>query len=105
MTDKRDGVFSNPQAFFDLDGSAVMLLSSDAALDVCRIAATKGKSISRIEGGIWDGSEFEARLDCIWDAPDEGPRDAVSVSELAQNFIAQSSRQHNAFIITLRKGS
>ncbi|MDT8990967.1 colicin immunity protein [Curvibacter sp. APW13] len=87
--------------FFTLDGSSIMKLTPDAAVEVCRRAADRGLVITRVEGGINTADRFEARLDCIWDAgyppnPDEG---AHPINRKAMDFIRAEMGFHNAFIL------
>ena len=88
--------------FYELEGSAAMMLSASAAVDVCRTAAGHKLVIARIEGGIWHNPGFEARYDCIWDGADPplGIEEAKANNELAAAFIDRQSRTHGAFILT-----
>ncbi len=76
-----------------------MVLTLDAAIEVVRAAGDRGLTTGRVEGGIWDGACFEARLDCIWDVPDE--LDSTSAARSAEEFIKSESDEHNAYIVSL----
>ncbi|MDR0244132.1 MAG: colicin immunity protein [Burkholderia sp.] len=79
-----------------------MKLSPEAAIAVCEQAARRGRLVARIEGGIWHNSQFEARIDCIWDGVDP-PVDVKAAHEnnlLAIEFIREEIPQHGAFIIS-----
>lgn len=92
--------FSND--FFALEGSVVMKLSADAAIEVCKRASQHGLVIARVEGGLWHFPGFEARLDCIWDGV-ELPVDtrAAEKNNLAAAEFIRSERQiHDVFIVT-----
>ncbi|MNQ92081.1 Colicin-E5 immunity protein [compost metagenome] len=94
--------YESSDEFFILDGSAVMKLSTDAAIEVCELATQRGLVVARIEGGIWHFPGFEARLDCIWDGGD--PPVEFNVAErnniMAANFIRSECAVHDVFIIT-----
>ena len=77
-----------------------MLLTPQAAQLVCNQLASLGELVGRIEGGIWSDDRFEARLDCIWDAPDSRRIDVEGVAALAIEFIREKMVEHNAFIVT-----
>ncbi|WP_081085137.1 colicin immunity protein [Burkholderia territorii] len=98
--------YDSADDFFSLDGRVVMRLSTDAAISVCERALEHGMLVSRVEGGIWHSSVFEARLDCIWDAKIDPPVNR-SVAEqsnlLAAEFIREESQVHDVFIVTTFK--
>jgi hypothetical protein len=88
--------------YFDLNGTAVMKLSRQAASDVCLDAADRGLLVVKIEGGILQGNRFEARLDAIWDGADP-PTDyeaAQKNNACAADFVSSRNEAYNAFIVT-----
>lgn len=89
-------------SFFSLEGSVVMKLSADAAVEVCERASQHGLFIARVEGGVWHFPGFEARLDCIWDsvAFPIGDRAAEKNNLAAADFIRSERQLHDAFIVT-----
>ncbi|MGE8567061.1 MAG: colicin immunity protein [Achromobacter sp.] len=99
--------YESSNEFFTLDGSVIMKLSTDAAVEVCELAAQRGLVVARIEGGIWHSPGFEARLDCIWDGAD--PPVELKVAEEnnmeAANFIRSEREMHDVFIITAPRRS
>jgi len=98
----RSKLYENAQDFFNLQGGVVMKLSRDAAIDVCRSAATRGLLVVMIEGGISRGGTFEARLDAIWKGGDPPVDNELAEQNnlLAANFIHSQCKAYNAFIIT-----
>ncbi|NTY38018.1 colicin immunity protein [Burkholderia diffusa] len=106
MNIDRQRRYETADDFFSLGGSIVMKLTVGAAIDVCEQAAQHGVVVSRIEGGIWHSSGFEARIDCIWDAKIDPPVDE-SVAEQnnrdAVEFIREESQVHDVFIVTTFK--
>lgn len=98
----RKKLYSSANDFFALNGSIVMKLTSDAAIEVCESAVESGLVIARVEGGIWHFPGFEARLDCIWDGV--SPPVEYEVAEInniaAADFIRGERTVHDAFIIT-----
>jgi hypothetical protein len=102
MSVDRQKLYDNAKDFFDLDGSVVMQLTRDAAIDVCRDAASRGLLIVKIEGGIAGDKTFEARLDAIWDGADPPiDYDLAEQNNLrAADFIHSQTEAYNAFIIT-----
>lgn len=94
--------YETADAFFELCGSVVMRLSTNAAIAVCREATVREISVSRIEGGIWHNPGFEARVDCIWDSSTETTNtQAVHSNNLAAiEFIISEQLEHDTFIIT-----
>lgn len=102
MTGDRRKLYDDPNAFFDLDGHAVMKLTRPAAIEVCRMAASRGFLVVRWEGGIWHCPGFEARLDAIWDGLD--PPVDIETAERnnarAAQMIVEEPALHDTFIIT-----
>ena len=88
--------------FFELEGSVVMKLTTEAAIEVCHVAAEHGLIVARIEGGIWRHPGFEARLDCIWNGADPpiGLTEAAANNAEAARFIKEKSNKHDVFILT-----
>lgn len=94
--------YDSSDDFFILGGSVLMKLSTNAAVAVCERAVAYGLVIARVEGGIWHGPGFEARLDCIWDGVDP-PVDrqiAEQNNNAAAAFIRLESRMHDVFVLT-----
>ncbi len=88
--------------FFELDGNIVMILTPDAAIEVCGMCADRDELVFRIEGGIWHDPGFEARIDCIWDGADP-PVDRAEASRNnseAAVFIQEQSELHTAFVVS-----
>lgn len=103
MEFSKSHLYENADQFFELDGSIGMRLTPTAAAGVCRVAATRGYLVGRIEGGVWHDPQFEAKLDCIWDSPSDPPMSvevATEINRLAESFIIAKSATHGAFIIT-----
>lgn len=96
-------IHDDSNEFFNNNGSAKMYLTCAAAMQVCQHATVLGRVVGRIEGGIWNDNEFEARLDCIWDVPDNYDNDCRKSNELARQFVKTRSANHNAFVISLAK--
>src|SRR4026209_2272366 len=98
----RDQLYLSADAFFRVGRINTMKLSPDAAIAVCVQAAERGLLISRIEGGIWHGATFEARLDCIWDGRDPPIKESEAAlnNARAADFIRGETSVHNAFVIT-----
>ncbi|QHI99286.1 colicin immunity protein [Xylophilus rhododendri] len=95
-------IYEDGEDFFELNGNAVMKLSPEAALSVCKIATFRRVSIGRIEGGIFNASGFEARGDCVWDSKVAVIFDSPGENnELAAKFILEEKFVHNAFILTV----
>ncbi|MDR0780002.1 MAG: colicin immunity protein [Pseudomonadales bacterium] len=102
MRVKYGQLYESSDDFFTLGGSAVMQLSTNAAISVCERAAQQGLVVARIEGGIWHSPGFEARIDCIWDGVDP-PVDFEAADRnnlIAAEFIRSESQVHDAFIVT-----
>lgn len=102
MKGERGKLYDNAEDFFELQGSVVMRLTSNAAIEACCAAAERGLVVARIEGGIWLHPGFEARRDCIWDGADPplSYADASANNEKAAGFIADKSSSHDVFILT-----
>ena len=102
MKGDRKWLYTNERDFYELDGSVVMKLSPQAALNVCRSAASHGLVVARIEGGFWHNPGFEARYDCIWDGADPplSVQAAIVNNNAAVKFVESESQMHDAFIIT-----
>lgn len=102
MKFERSKLYDESKCFFELAGDSVMKLTHKAAIDVCIAAADRSLVIARVEGGIFSGNSYEARLDAIWDGKDP----PLSYDETRKNnaraieFIKMESAVHNAFIIT-----
>lgn len=94
--------YSQAKHFFELEGSVVMKLTADAAIDVCNTASRHGLMVVRIEGGFWHDPKFEARLDCIWDGMDPPVTlaQAKKNNQQAADFIRKKSDIHDVFILT-----
>jgi hypothetical protein len=63
------GCYDNPELFFSLNGSGIMVLTRDAALDVCHMAAAREKIIWGIESGDWLRTGFDPNW-FHWRGPD-----------------------------------
>lgn len=102
MKGDRNWLYTSEQDFYELDGSVVMKLSPQAALDVCRSAASHGLVVARVEGGFWQDPGFEARYDCIWDGADPplGIQAAIANNNAAAAFVESKGQTHSAFILT-----
>lgn len=98
----RQKLYDRIEDFFDLDGNAVMKLTREAAIRLCLATAPKELVVVKVEGGIWSGGQFEARLDAIWDGldPPLGPEKAKENNLRAANFIKSVPAIDNAFLIT-----
>lgn len=98
----RGTLYSDPEAFFSLAGSAVMRLNPSAAIAVCKMAGERGLVVARVEGGAWKGSAFESRIDCIWDGEDPplSLEDSVKNNLKAAQFVADRSSANDVFIVT-----
>lgn len=96
----RDGIFSDARDFLALDGNAVMILTPQAAESACNELASLGRRVLRVEGGIWSDAGFEARIDCIWDAPDSCANNIEGLASLAIDFIRETMGDHNAYVVT-----
>lgn len=95
-------LYQSSRDFFEIGGSATMMLRRSAAIQVCREAVDEGLVVVKIEGGFWQPQRFEARLDGIWDGLDP-PLDQVSARENnfhAESYINSRREAFNAFIIT-----
>lgn len=92
----------NADHFFSKCGSAKMILSPAASLDVCANAVKNGLIVTVVEGGIWQNMKFEARLDCIWwgKIPPVEEDTAALNNENARRFIEKEMTNHSAFVIT-----
>jgi hypothetical protein len=102
MKDTKSRRYDVASEFFDLDGHAWMLLSPQAAIEVCEQASHRGLVVARVEGGIWHAGLFEPRIDCIWDGADP-PIDveAAAVNNArAADFIRLRSDHHDTFVLT-----
>lgn len=102
MKGDRRTLYTDQRQFYDLEGSAVMKLSTQAAAEVCRSAASHGLVIARVEGGHWHNPGFEARYDCIWDGADP-PIEieaATRNNSVAAEFVEQQGKAHDVFILT-----
>jgi len=99
----RGKLYDNPLDFFDPSGNAGMRLSPDAALIVCAESAGRKLVVAEVQGGIMQGSVFEARIDCIWDDNDQARTEAEAQDSnlRACEYIRQKRDTHNAFIITV----
>lgn len=97
-------LFDDYRAFFELKGSVNMLLTADAAQEVCNEALKYNLLVIRAEGGIWHHPGFEARLDSIWDgrAPPLAKAHAETNNRKAAESIREDHREmgYNVFIIT-----
>ncbi|MEN7529545.1 colicin immunity protein [Cupriavidus sp. DL-D2] len=95
-------LYHSSDEFFELGGSVVMKLSTNAAVAVCESAVKHGLLIARIEGGIWHAPGFEARLDCIWDGfnPPVDLQLAEQNNREAAAFIRKESGMHDVFVLT-----
>ncbi|NJA06625.1 colicin immunity protein [Methylomonas sp. UP202] len=102
MKGTRGQIYNSSSDFFQLEGSAVMLLTSAAAQSVCFEASGHSLVVVRVEGGIWRNPGFEARLDCIWDGRDPplSQIEATSNNLRASDMIREESGVHDVFIIT-----
>jgi hypothetical protein len=99
----RTMLYDSPGDFFEPSGNAIMKLTPSAAAGVCLEATAHQLVVLGVEGGIYDETGFEARLDCIWDGLNT-PHDQASAHEnnlRAVEFIREKSDIHNAFIITI----
>jgi len=87
--------------FFNLDGSAKMKLTRDAAIATCEYASEIGFFVWRIEGGVWHNPGFEARVDSIWDGGfDPGLSALIENNERAVSFLKEEPVEIDAFIVT-----
>lgn len=95
-------LYTHWESFFEPRGSIIMLLSPEAAIEVCERAASRGFIVVRYEGGIKRGTVFEARLDCIWDGRDPPltVEEAHANNLRAANELKKDAVAHNAFVIT-----
>lgn len=102
MRGDRKILYVEERDFYELEGSVAMKLSPQAAIDVCRSAASHGLVVARIEGGIWHDPGFEARYDCIWDGADPplSAEAAQQNNDAAAAFVEKESKAHSAFILT-----
>ena len=59
--------YESSDSYFNLAGSAVMTLTPEAAVGVCREAIVNGLIVIRFEGGIWrdDGSFGKTTEDAV----------------------------------------
>jgi len=94
--------YEEAEPFFELGGSVVMILGAEAAISVCLLAASRGRVVARVEGGIWHSPGFEARVDCIWDGidPPTSREQADENNQLAAQFIRDEAGVHDSFVIT-----
>ncbi len=102
MKGEQGKLYDDEQDFYVLEGSVVMMLTPQAAVNVCQSAASHGLVIARIEGGIWHNPAFEARYDCIWDGADPplNAEEAQANNDVAVEFIESQREIHGAFILT-----
>ncbi|WP_286828801.1 MULTISPECIES: colicin immunity protein [Kordiimonas] len=101
----RDHLYENSEDFFALDGSAVMFLSSAAAIEVCLQCASKGQVVLGIEGGNWKAQRFQIALDCIFDGV-EPPVTANAAHEnnvRISEVIKKECKKRDVFIVTSMK--
>jgi hypothetical protein len=103
MSIDRQRLYDLAEDFFNLNGNAVMKMSSDAAIKVCLSAGKRGLLVCRIEGGIWHDLGFEARLDAIWDGvdPPVALKRALENNLAAAEFIRAEKVAHDAFILSV----
>lgn len=108
--DPRRGFYEKPEAYFALEGNAIMKLSPAAAIEVCNLALINGFVAVRIEGGLcsMEGGRvmFEPRVNCIWDAYDPSVKTSETIKNTnadAAQFVREESLSgvHNCFIITM----
>lgn len=95
-------IYADPNEFYVLEGSFIMILEPQAAMAVCESSFDHHQLISRIEGGIWSGKKFQPRGDCIWDGADPPIKDEdarINNAE-ASRFIEEANEEHNAFVLT-----
>jgi hypothetical protein len=99
---ERQKLYHASKDFFNLDGNAVMKLGREAAIEICREAASHHLLVIKLEGGIWSNGTFEARLDAIWEGTDPPveEKDACANNLAAADFIRSRHPGYNAFIIT-----
>lgn len=102
MKGERGKLYSTACEFYDLEGSVVMKLTPEAAIQVCLTAVDYQLVVARIEGGIWHHPGFEARLDCIWNGMDPPLSDseAKGNNHRAAEYIEKQSNMHDVFILT-----
>jgi hypothetical protein len=103
----RQKLYDRVEDFFDLDGNAGMKLSRQAAIALCSAATRKALVVVKIEGGIWHDSQFEARLDAIWEGldPPMSEKQASHNNMNAATFIKSAADIDNAFILTCAAGT
>ena len=99
----RSIVYKDAELFFQLNGSSVMKLTTNAAVNVCQLAAKQNIRVNRVEGGIWHSPGFESRLDCIWDAKDWLKGNNLKNNMLAIDFIREEAPNHQVFIVSIEK--
>lgn len=98
----RQKLYDRMQDFFDLDGNGAMKLTREAAVELCSAAGKGGLAVVKVEGGIWRGGQFEARLDAIWDGldPPANEKKTHQNNMKAASFIGSVSDINNAFVVT-----
>ena len=102
MEFERNRLYNTAECFFNANGSGVMKLSPEAAIEVCLSASTRGFVVARIEGGLWHAPGFEARADCIWDGADPpvNTEAALKNNAFAAEFVREERAAHNCFVVT-----
>lgn len=102
MNLRYDILYSDPNSFFELKGNNLMRLTPSAAIELCNLLTERNIVTVCVEGGIWDNSKFEARLDAIWTGkkPPMKSMDLAKNNMKAINSIIEDSEQCNAFIIS-----
>ena len=100
-------IYSRALDFFELDGNFVMVLTPDAAEDVCQTALSHDLIVGRIEGGHWLGHGFEPSINLIWDGlwppPSASLEDAKKNNEEASAFVRNATNERSAFVLSLTK--
>lgn len=103
MKGKHGKRYESAADFYELDGNIVMILTPDAAIDVCLTEIDHGMVVYRVEGGLWeDPPAFQVRRDCIWDGvdPPVTRQEAETNNREAAEYIRTKSVDHNAFVIS-----
>ncbi len=94
-------LYDNAEDFFVLDGNAVMIMTTEAAIAVCRQAAEREIVVMGIEGGGWRQA-FVVNPMCIWDGlvPPVSMKYAHVNNLRMAKIIESESATNQAFILT-----
>ncbi|MGX4747403.1 colicin transporter [Morganella morganii] len=97
-------IFDNSNVFFEKNGSSVMVLTSNAAIEVCQEATARNLWILGVDGGHWQNPGFKIDGNTSWSRKTKlfNENKLSENNQLAiENIVSDTADGYTAFLVTI----